>query len=61
MCLYLVTGVSIGEDCVRLKPDTLVKGKPCNDQYVTVCQRAASLGKHDTSCKQITNKNKYLK
>lgn len=51
MCLYLVTGVSIDEDCVRLKTDSLVGDTLCNSNYVTVCQRAASLGKHDTSCK----------
>lgn len=51
MCLYLVIDSSIGEDCVRLKEDTQVKDTSCNNQFVTVCQRAASLGKHDTSCK----------
>ncbi|CAG2220562.1 unnamed protein product [Mytilus edulis] len=62
MCLYLVTDSSIGEDCVRLRPDTLVRDTSCNNQYVTVCQRAASLETSSlidiTSSQEITTTNK---
>lgn len=45
MCLCLVEGSYVEEDCVRLHTSGLVYDTVCSNIYVTICQRDADLGK----------------
>lgn len=45
MCLCLVEGSFVEEDCVRLHTSGLVYDTVCSNIYVTICQRDADLGK----------------
>lgn len=45
MCLCLVEGSYVEEDCVRLHTSGLVYDTVCSSIYVTICQRDADLGK----------------
>lgn len=45
MCLCLVTDADDDEDCARLKSEGIVKDMFCSNEYKTICQRDANLGK----------------
>lgn len=47
MCLYLVMDATPGEDCARLNSASIAYDTSCSNVFVTICQRAADIGKHD--------------